>query len=209
MPLSRVVDTSAEVTGTRSRLAKIAALSSLLGDAAGDEIPVAVAYLSGELPQGSIGVGWASIKGMPEGSPAPSLALLDVDATLSDLQATAGKGSQIRRRELLENLFRRATRSEQGFLARLLTGELRQGALEGIMVEAVARAAGIEPHHVRRAQMLAGDLRLVARVALTEGREGLDRFTLEVGTPLSPMLAQSAESVADAMERTGDVAKSW
>ncbi|MGH9261199.1 MAG: ATP-dependent DNA ligase, partial [Acidimicrobiales bacterium] len=137
---------------------------------------------------------------------APSLELAEVDAALERLAATTGKGSGAAKEKLLSELFGRATREEQDFLFRLLTGELRQGALEGVMVEAVARAAGLDAGDVRRASMLAGDLTVVARSALTGGAAGLAHYRVQVFRPLQPMLAQSAEDVADALARLGEAA---
>ena len=141
--LEEVAQTSAVVTGTSSRLGKVEALASCLSRARGNEVPVAVAYLSGELPHAPIGVGWAALRELPPAAAAPALELLEVDAALRRIGETAGRGSQAARRELLAALLGRATEAEQRFLVRLLLGELRQGALEGVMVDAVARAAGV------------------------------------------------------------------
>jgi DNA ligase 1 len=141
---TEVARTSAEVAATPARLGKIERLSTLLRRLRPEEIPVAVAYLSGRLPQGTIGVGWASLRERPaESAAAPTLELLEVDRALARVAATTGAGSQARRREELARLFAGATALEQRFLAGLLLGELRQGALEGVMVDAVARAAGV------------------------------------------------------------------
>src|SRR5207249_837272 len=134
-----------------------------------DEIAVAVAYLSGRLPQGTIGVGWASLRDLPPPAAQPSLEVLDVDAALRRTQAATGRGSQAARRRELSDLFAMATEAERRFLTDLLVGELRQGALEGVMVEAVARATGVRASDVRRAMMLAGDLGTVAAAAAAEG----------------------------------------
>jgi DNA ligase-1 len=196
------------VAATSKRLAKIELLAGLLGRAEPDEVPVAVAYLSGYAPGGTIGVGWASLRNLPEPGSDPTLTVLEVQRALEELRAATGPGSQSRRRTLIGDLFGRATAAEQGFLRALVLGELRQGALEGVMVEAVARAAGIPAAGVRRASMLAGDLGEVARAAVAG--EGLDRFRLTVLRPVQPMLAQSAEDVADALDRVGgDGAIEW
>jgi DNA ligase-1 len=201
MLLDDVARTSAVVAETSSRLAKVAALASCLGGATPHEVPVAVAYLSGELPHAPIGVGWAAVRELPPPAAAPSLELLEVDAALRRIGETTGAGSQAKRRELLAGLFARATDLEQRFLSRLMVGELRQGALEGVMVDAVARAADVPAAAVRRACMLAGDLGAVAAAAIADGAEGVARFRLDVLRPLQPMLAQTAEDIADAFAR--------
>jgi DNA ligase-1 len=204
MLLAEIAQASEDVAATSSRLGKVARLAECLGGASADEVAVAVAYLSGELPQGTIGVGWAALRELP--APAempPTLELLEVDAALSRLKAVSGAGSQKARREELAHLYGSATDPEQGFLTALLSGELRQGALEGVMVDAVARAASIPAAEVRRAAMLAGELQEVARAALSEGVEGLARFRLTPLRPIKPMLAQTAESVSEALERVG------
>jgi DNA ligase-1 len=209
MRLEAIVRTSAAVTETPSRLAKIVLLAGVLRDLRPDEVPVAVAYLSGELPQGSIGVGWASLRGVPPPAASPTLELLDVDAVLTRLLTTAGKGSQASRRQELAGLFSSATEHEQRFLTALLAGELRQGALEGVMVEAVAKAAGLPARDVRRALMLTGSLGTVAASALGEGPTGLARFGLTVLQPVLPMLAQTATDVSDALARIRPAAVEW
>ena len=207
MMIQQVVRTSLSVAETSSRLAKIERLAALLREAGPDEVGVAIAYLSGAVRQQKLGVGWATLQGArAEPSETPSLSLLEVDATLARLTSTAGRGSAAARSELLRALFARATAEEQEFLVRLLSGELRQGALEGIMVEAVARAAGLPAADVRRAAMLIGDLGAVARSALGEGAEGLGRYSLELFRPLRPMLAGTATSVQDALSRLGQAA---
>jgi DNA ligase-1 len=210
MLLAEIAQASQDVAATSARLGKVARLGECLGGADADEVAVAVAYLSGELPQGTIGVGWAALRELP--APAetpPMLELLEVDGALSRLQAISGPGSQKARREELVQLFGSATESEQRFLIALLSGELRQGALEGVMVDAVARAASIPAAEVRRAAMLAGELPEVARAALIEGVEGLARFRLTPLRPIKPMLAQTAESVSEALERVGQAAVEW
>ena len=209
MLLEDVARTSAEVAGTAARLKKIDALASCLARLSAEEVPIAVAYLAGELPHAPIGVGWAALRELPSPASAPTLELLDVDATLRRIGATTGPGSQALRRSLLTELFARATEPEQRFLTALLTGELRQGALAGVMADAVAKAAGIPANAVRRALMLSGDLGVVATAALTEGEAGLSAFRLDVLRPLQPMLAQTAESLEDAIGRVGAAAIEW
>ncbi|MDP8957244.1 MAG: ATP-dependent DNA ligase [Actinomycetota bacterium] len=209
MLFHEIAQTSTAVAETRSRLVKIERLAECLRRLRRDEVEVAVAYLSGELPQGSIGVGWASLRDLPPPAATPTLELLEVDAAFRRVQATTGSGSQAARRRELHELFGRATETERRFLTGLLLGELRQGALEGVMTEAVARAAGVPAPDVRRAAMLAGDLGTVAEAAIARGRDGLARFKLTVLRPVQPMLAHSAENLEDAFVRTGRAAVEW
>ena len=164
--LARIAEVSQAVATTSARLAKIDMLAAALREAGPLEVPIAVAYLSGELPQRQIGVGWAALRdGFPPAA-VPTLGLAEVDAAFSAIGAVAGKGSAAARKALVGELFGRATADEQRFLVGLLSGELRQGALEGVMTEAVARAAGVPAEEVRRAFLLAGSLPQVAQAAL-------------------------------------------
>jgi DNA ligase-1 len=205
-----VATASAEVGASSARLKKIARIADLLRRAGeqGDAklVAVVVSWLSGELPQRQIGVGWAALRSLPAPAPEPSLTVLDVDARFSEIGTVAGKGSQARRAELVAGLFGQATDAEQTFLRRLLGGELRQGALLGVMADAVAKAAEVPAMTVRRAAMLGGDLPAVAAAALTTGEAALEQFTLKVGKPIGPMLAQTATGVAEALERLGGTA---
>ncbi len=203
MLLDDVVATSTDVGAASSRLAKIARIAELLTSADPGEVAVVVSWLSGELPQRQIGVGWAALRTLPAPAAEPSLGVADVDAAFSAIGAVAGKGSQARRAELIGDLFAAATEPEQVFLRRLLGGELRQGALAGVMADAVARAGGIPATAVRRAAMLGGDLPGVAAAALTGGAAALADFTLRVGRPVGPMLAQTSTGVGDALDRLG------
>jgi DNA ligase-1 len=208
MLLDEIVQTSRTVAETRARSAKVEALAACLRRLGPDEMATGVTYLSGALPR--IRVGWASLRDLPPpASPPPTLELLEVDAGLSRIAAASGAGSQARRKEELRALFSRATESEQRFLRGLLHGELRQGALEGVMTEAVARAADVPVADIRRALMLTGDLTKVASAALADGAAGLAQFRLEVLRPVKPMLAQTAENPAAALERTGPAAVEW
>jgi DNA ligase-1 len=210
MLLGEVAAASADVAATSSRLKKVERLSSVLAALQPDEVPIAVAYLSGVLPHGSIGVGWASLKDLPPPAPSPAtLELLEVDAALRRIGSLAGAGSQAARRTELHDLFVRATAEEQRFLRALLMGEIRQGALEGVMVDAVSRAANVPLAEVRRAAMLAGDLGAVAAAAIEGRSPALERFRLSLLTPLQPMLAQSAEDIAAAFERIRPAAVEW
>jgi DNA ligase 1 len=210
MLLHEIARTSVDVAATSSRLAKVSLLAATLGQASPEEVPVAVAYLSGVLPQGTIGVGWAALRNLPSAAaPPPTLEILDVDAAASRIAGIAGSGSQATRREELAALFGRATEGEQRFLRGLLLGELRQGALEGVMAEAIAQAAAIPSAEVRRAVMLAGDLGKVATAAIAEGRDGLSRFGLTVLQPIQLMLAQTADDLDDALLRIRPASVEW
>ncbi|GII79921.1 DNA ligase B [Sphaerisporangium rufum] len=198
--------TSAAVAADAARLAKIRHLAELLSRVDPDEAEIAIAYLSGELPQRQIGVGWRGLQDLPEPRQIASATLTQVNDLLSRIKAQAGPGSQATRKDLLAELFRSVTRQEQSFLLRLLGGELRQGALNGVMIEAVAKAAGVPAAEVRRALTLRGWLPAVGSAALTGGVDALRAFRLEVGRPVSPMLAQSAPSLAAALAKLGGTA---
>jgi DNA ligase 1 len=209
MLLSEIVRASDEVRSTSSRLGKIASLKTLLKRLDSLEITTGVHYLSGQLLQGRIGVGGALLHAMRSVPPAgqPTLSLLDVDERLTAMAGLKGAGASAKRKQRLAKLFESATAAEQQFLLRLLSGELRQGALEGVMLEALAEAAGEGVHAsmVRRALMMSGDLGAVARAALVEGSAGLMRFKVQLLKPLRPMLAQPANDVADALAQLGTV----
>ncbi|MFI0351931.1 ATP-dependent DNA ligase [Actinomadura sp. 9N407] len=202
MLLVEIAHTSGAVAKTSARKAKIELLAGCLRAAGPAEAPFVVAYLSGELPQRQIGVGYASLRDVPPPAAEPALTVPEVDAAFSEIGAVSGKGSVIRRRELLSALLARATHVEQDFLIRLLSGELRQGALEGVMAEGIASAAKVPATEVRRAVMLRGALGPVASAALSDGVDALRAFTLEVGRPIKPMLAAAAPSVDEAYEKS-------
>jgi ATP-dependent DNA ligase I len=204
--LSEIAEVSRTVAGTSARLAKIEALAGALRTAGPLEVPIAVAYLSGELPQRQIGVGWAALRDGFTPAEAPVLTLSDVDSGFSVIGAVSGKGSTAARKALVGELFGRATGDEQRFLVGLLSGELRQGALEGVMTEAVARAASVPVAEVRRAMMLRGSLGAVAAAALSGGSAALGAFGLEVGRPVRPMLAASAPTISEALAKAGGAA---
>src|SRR5437762_3621471 len=211
MLLAELLAASERVAGTRSRLAKIDALAQCLRRLDAPEIALGVAYLSGDTRQGRIGIGYAALKDALATTPAgsPRLTLAQVDEALARLAQIKGEGSAAGRARLVAELFAGATAPEQDFLARLLLGELRQGALQGIMLDAIAKAAKLPPARVRAAAMRAGGLPAVAEAALTEGESGLARFALEVFRPVQPMLAQASEDLADAIERLGRAAFEW
>ena len=192
MLLAELLAASERVAATRSRLAKIDALAECLRRLDASEIALGVAYLSGDTRQGRIGIGYAALKDALAATPAsaPRLTLAQVDAALARLAQIKGEGSAAER-------------------TRLLLGELRQGALEGIMLDAIAKAANLPPERVRAAAMRAGGLPAVAEAALTKGEAGLARFALKIFQPVQPMLAQPAEDVADALERLGTAAFEW
>jgi len=208
MLLADLVTTSQSVTETRSRSAKIAALADVLRRLGPEEIDPAVSWLAGNLRQGRIGLGWAAIRDArpAEAATEASLTVGEVDGTFARIAGTTGSGSTAERVRLLSGLLVRATQEEQGFLVRLIFGELRQGALAGLMAEALAAAAGVPADEVRRALMLAGELPAVAQAVLNDGRPGLARFHLQLFRPLQPMLAQPAGDVSDALERLGEAA---
>jgi DNA ligase-1 len=206
MLFADVVAASAAVAATRSRRTKVAVLAELLRAAAGAEIGVITAVMAGTLRQGRIGIGWRTMIDA-ETTPAaePSLTVLEVDTALTELAAIAGPGSTARRKAALLDLFSRSGSAEQRLLFRLLTGELRQGALEGVMTEAIAAAAELPLAPVRRAFMLSGRLATTAEAALTEGVDALDAFGIELGRPVRPMLASPADSVQAAVDELGEV----
>src|SRR6185436_13147369 len=208
MRLADLVTTSRTVAETRSRSAKTAALADLLRRLGSAEIDPAVAWLSGHLRQGRIGLGPAAVRDASPGMavPEPVLTVGEVDVEFGRIAGSSGPGSTAERARLLSGLLARATMEEQEFLVRLIFGELRQGALAGLMAEALAAAAAVPADEVRRALMLAGELPAVARAVLLEGRAGLGRFHLELFRPLQPMLAQAAGDVSEALERLGEAA---
>lgn len=207
--LADLAATSEAVGATSKRLAKRAALADLIGRADPSDVATVVAWLSGELRQRQIGVGWAALRSVPAAADTPTLTVAGVDAAFDRIKATTGAGSQGRRAEQLAALFGAATPGEQVFLRRLLGGELRQGALAGVATDAVAAATGLPVEDVRRAVMLRGDLAEVAAVAVREGAAGLSAFRLEVGRPIAPMLAQTATDPSDALGRLGEAAVEW
>jgi DNA ligase-1 len=209
MLLRELVETSAAVAATAARRGKVELLAERLRRADAAEAAAAVAFLSGELRQRQIGVGWAALRDAPVGPAGPPLGVGEVDEAFARIGACIGRGSQAERRRLLGDLLGRADEAERGFLRRLLSGDLRQGALQGVMVEAVGRAAGVPAPAVRRALMLRGDLGAVAGIALGEGAPGLAAVTLEVGRPMHPMLAQPAADIDAALERVHPAAVEW
>jgi DNA ligase-1 len=210
MLFADLVATSMAVAATPKRGEKIARLAELLRRLAPDEIRPAVAFLSGELPQGRIGVGWSTVSRIAAGSArSPELEIADVVRFLGEVLATVGAGSAAHRSAQIAAFTARATPGEVHFLGRLLVGELRQGALAGVMSDAVARAAQVPPAALRRAAMLAGDLGAAAQIALARGEAGLAAVALEVGRPILPMLASTAADPAAALAATGAASVEW
>lgn len=184
--------TSAAVGATSGRRAKVELLAAALKALDPAEVPAGAGWLAGELRQRQTGVGWASLRDLPPPAAEPTLTVVAVDVAVDEIAAVRGPGSQARRRALLDALFAAATADEQRMLRGLFSGELRQGAQAGLLADAVARAADVPIGAVRRALLLAGDLRAVAVAALRGGAVALADFGLQVGRPLAPMLAQSA-----------------
>jgi DNA ligase-1 len=210
--LAAVAGTSERVGATSGRLSKIRELAGLLASLEPEEIGIVTHYLSGEIAQGRIGIGYATLQAAAaqQGAERATLTVSDVDRRLTELARTRGAGSAIRRRHLLSELFALATPAEQSFLLRLLAGELRQGALQGVMLEAIAAAAKVPVSQVRRAAMYAKNLGAVAHTALAQGAAALGQFQLELFSPIAPMLAQTAADVGAALrELGGEVALEW
>ncbi|HEY0714740.1 MAG TPA: ATP-dependent DNA ligase [Polyangia bacterium] len=208
MLLAKLVETSKKVGATRSRLEKVAHLSAFLRELVGSpELLVGVAYVGGDLPQGRIGLGPALFRDLRAGAAAEAtLTLAEVDRTFSAIKAESGVGSAGRRNQHLGNLLARATSDEQDFLLRLVIGEIRQGALEGVVVDAVSRAFAVEAAALRKAVMLAGALPAVVAAVAEAGPAGLARFELALFRPVQPMLADSADDVEAALGRLGEAA---
>ena len=207
MLLAQLVETSRRVAETPRRLEKIDLMATLLRQASVAEIETAAAFLSGRTRQNRIGIGYAALRDA-QAVPAeqPGLQILEVDQVLETLAATAGRGSERQKLELLHGLFSRATGPEQAFLTGLVHGELRQGAMEGVMLEALARAFAANPARVRRAVMMSGDLVTVARLLAEAGEAWLDRCDVQLFRPVQPMLAQTAEDVEGALHDLGEAA---
>ncbi len=203
MLLARLAQVSRDVAATSARSQKTALLAELFRDAEPDDVPVVIPYLAGRLPQGRLGVGWSVLRERVPPAPEPTLTVRAVDSALTGLAAVSGAGSQAERRRRVDALLGAATEPEQRFLFGLLTGEVRQGALDALAAEGLAQATGAPSEAVRRAVMLAGSLPAVAQTLLAHGPPALEDFRLTVGRPVQPMLAQSAASVADALDRLG------
>ncbi|WP_041820388.1 ATP-dependent DNA ligase [Streptomyces davaonensis] len=203
MLLTRIAQVSQEVAATSARSRKVALLAELFRDAEAADVPIVIPYLAGRLPQGRIGLGWKVLSRPVTPADGPTLTVAEVDALLSTLAKVSGAGSQAERARLVGELMGSATKDEQRFLFGLITGEVRQGALDAVAVEGLAEATGAPAADVRRAVMLAGSLQTVAEALLGDGPGALDRFRLTVGRPVLPMLAHSAASVSEAVDKLG------
>ena len=212
MKLEELVQVSAAVASSSGRLDKISKLAALFALIPPDDLPTAIGFLTGSPRQGRLGVGWATVAPARERQPASSSSvdLRDVDAVFDKLASVRGKNSGSERARLMGDLFARATAEEQAFLAALMIGEVRQGALEGVMLEAIAKAAVLPVDKVRRAVMLAGDLGAVARAVRGDDREAaLSQYQLEIFRPVQPMLSDSAPTLGLAMSAGVPVAIEW
>jgi DNA ligase-1 len=207
---AEIVATSEEVAATAARTAKVAALADLLTRLEPAETEAAVGFLTARPRQGRFGVGWATL-GAVVATPAadPQLTIADLDAAIESLCGVSGPGSAAARSDALSSLLARATAAEGSFIRRLLMGELRQGAVEGVMADAVAKASGVSLAAVRRAVMLAGDLGPVATIALREGADGIEHVGLEVLRPIKPMLASTSAGGAPAVADSGVWSGEW
>lgn len=203
--LATLVEVSNRVGATSSRTAKIRELAQTLRALEPDEIEIGVHYLAGELPQGKIGISYSTLQSAArgEGASVPALTITELDRRITELAALRGTGSTSTRARALAELFDLATPPEREFIVRLLIGELRQGALGGVMLDAIIAASGLAPGEVRRAAMYAENLGALAKVALLEGVAGLARLDLQVLSPIAPMLAQTAADVQEALEQLG------
>ncbi|MGI8962547.1 MAG: ATP-dependent DNA ligase [Bryobacteraceae bacterium] len=207
MLLATVVETSRRVGGTTKRLEKINLLAGVLKQLHAEEIEIGVSFLSGSTRQGRIGIGHAALRdAITTAAENASVELLDIDRALESLTAVQGPGSEQRKREILQTTLSRATSEEQHFLTRLLLGELRQGALEGLMLDALAKASGLKTERIRRAAMVAGGAAQIARAVLEAGESGLSRFDIQLFRPVQPMLAQTAEDVKEALQELEEAA---
>jgi len=209
LPLAELVRASSGAAATRSRLKKRRLLAECLRAAGEEQAALVVSYLSGRLPQGKIGLGPSLLRDLDLPETAEDLSTLklsEIDDTFTRVAAIRGKGSKQARQALLTELLTRATAEERDLLFRLMLGELRQGALEGLLVDALAEASGLPERDLRRAVMLAGDAADVAAPALRDGAAGLEAFRLEPLKPVQPMLAQPADTMAAALETLGEAA---
>jgi DNA ligase-1 len=208
--LADVVTASRDVTDTSSRSRKVAILAELLARLEPGEVPLAVAFLAGAPRQGRVGVGYSTIYRIrPEPAAEPSLTIAELDSAIDHVQRMTGSGSAAGRRRILGELLDRATAEEADFVKHLVTGGLRQGALAGLMVDAVAKAAGVSGEIARRALMLSGDLPGTAEIAMTAGEDGLREVGFEIFRPILPMLASTAASVPEAVASFERASVEW
>jgi DNA ligase 1 len=210
--LAHLVDVSQRVSAASARTVKVQQLAAFLSALPPEEIDTAVHYLSGDIPQGRIGIGYSALRAIASTAPPgeQTLTIAQVDHSLATIARLRGSGSATRRTEALRELSARSTPAEAAFLVRLLSGELRQGALAGVMADAIAAAAGLPAAQVRRAAMFSNSLGAVARAAIVEGAPALSAFQLSLFSPVAPMLAQTAADVGEALEQLrGEVAFEW
>ncbi|MFF3493062.1 ATP-dependent DNA ligase [Streptomyces sp. NPDC002795] len=203
MLFARLAQVSQDVAAASARSRKIALLAELFRDADPDDVAIVIPYLAGRLPQGRLGVGWRVLSERVEAAPEARLSVQDVDALMTELGDVSGAGSQAERKRLVGELMGAATEDEQRFLFGLVTGEVRQGALDAVATEGLAQATGAAPGDVRRAVMLAGGLQEVSQALLARGPDALDDFRLTLGRPVLPMLAHSAGGVGEALDKLG------
>ena len=203
MLLHDVVDTSARVAATRSRKLKVEAIAGVLAAATPAELPIVAAWIGGSLRQRRTGLGWRSMTELPDPTDVPTLAVAEVDAAFEALAGLSGPGSQLARQQATHDLFARATDDEQAWLRGVVTGAVRQGALDALVQEGIAAAASLSIGAVRRAAMLAGSTTAIVEIAFAEGADGLAKVGLEVGRPVLPMLASSEPDLAAAFARAG------
>ncbi|MBI3803987.1 MAG: ATP-dependent DNA ligase [Nitrospirae bacterium] len=208
MHLQPLVQLTAQLRATTGKNQKIALIADFLKQTAGPETALSALYLTGALPQGRMGVGWQTLKrAMSEAGPIePPWTLAELDTLFTEIAAQSGSGSAGRKHAALQRLFQRADLEERRFLVALLTGEMRQGALEGVLLDAIAQAAGLPGAAVREGMMFSGNIGAVAEAALHQGAEGLARFSFRLFSPIAPMLANSAEGVKEALARLGEAA---
>jgi DNA ligase-1 len=205
MLLAKIVKASQQLSETAKRSEKTSILADLMKQLSAEETEAAVAFLSGTLRQGRMGIGYATLHAaMPEAASSASLEILQLDRLFDQLAGVKGSGAEQRKRFLLSEIFRHATRDEQEFLVRLMGGELRQGALEGIMLEALAKATNLPAERIRRAAMMAGGSTAIAQVVFEKGEAGLAQFDIQLFRPVQPMLAQSSEDVGEALAELGE-----
>ncbi len=204
--VTNLVKVSEKVASTSSKKEKVSLLAKFLKLAGGKEITLTAAYLSGRIPQGRLGIGWATLQESLEGliEKTRSLSLMEIDQFFEQISRERGTGSPQRKLKLLHNLFSGIKKQERDFLIRLIMGEIRQGALEGLLLEALAEVSFIPAERVRLGLMFSGDIGEVARATLEEGMAGLSRFQPTLFHPISPMLANPAEGEAEALERFGE-----
>ncbi|TNC19762.1 ATP-dependent DNA ligase [Georgenia sp. 311] len=204
MLFARLAETSAAVAATRSRLEKRALLAATLREADDAEVDVVATYLSGRVRQRRTGLGWRTLADLPAPAAAPTLTPTEVDERLEHIAALSGAGSQAGRTAAVAELFGALTADEQQHLRGLVLGEVRQGALDSLLIEAVADAADVPVTAVRRAAMFSALTGPVARAALTGGAAALEDFRPAVLQPVRPMLASPAPDLTAALAKLRD-----